>query len=418
MNTESNKPKLFYGWVIVMGGMFVMGTVIGIGWNCFSQFIKPVCADMGFSRQAMGTNMTLLSFSQMFVNFSWGTITKKISLKKLMRFASVLNPLAYFCYSFAQNIWMFYICSVVIGITMIMLTTLAFSLILSNWFHEKRGTALGITTMGTGIGGMLLNPVAASLIESFGWRTAYQVLAVVIFICTVIPVWFLIRVRPEEMGLKPLGWEKELAAAGGHVPEEEGMLFKDLIKTGRFRAVCLCVCFSSTAIGTLTQLMSPHMTDNGYSTSAAALMVSVCMAALAIGKMSLGMIYDKLGTRKSTLLSISCGLIGLTGMVLCANKLMLPLIVIGQCFGSSFGTVGVPVITQNLFGKRDYSQCYGFIAACSSVGGAISPTLNGAVFDRMGSYNPAFLLWISLLIVALCVFYIVLPRSEKKEVRA
>ena len=80
----------------------------------------------------------------------------------------------------------------------------------------------------------------------------------------------------------------------------EGMLFKDLIKTWRFRLVCVCVCFATTAIGCMTQCMAPHLTDSGYSAASAALMVSVNMAALAAGKMLLGIIFDKAGLKRAS----------------------------------------------------------------------------------------------------------------------
>ena len=85
MNTESNKSKFFYGWVIVFAGALISATSIGIGWNSFGQFIKPICADLGFSRQAMSTTMTVLSLMQMVINFFWGYIFKRFSLKKMLR---------------------------------------------------------------------------------------------------------------------------------------------------------------------------------------------------------------------------------------------------------------------------------------------------------------------------------------------
>ncbi len=416
MERVKQDGKLFYGWVIVFAGILIMSTVIGIGWNSFGQFIKPVCADMGFSRQAMSTNMTIFSLVQMFVNFSWGTILRHVKLRTLMRISAIAFPAAYFGYSFARNIWMFYACSMVIGVTMAMLTTLAFSVIVSNWFYEKRGTAIGVAMMGTGIGGMIFNPLAARLIETVGWRMTFRILACVIFCAAFFAVYFLIRVRPEEKGLKPFGWER--AHQGEAAPadmDQTGEMFRDLIKTWRFRLVCLCVCFSTTAIGTMTQVMSPHLTDNGYATQTAAFMVSFCMAALAVGKMTLGVVFDRLGTRRATILSISCGFLGIMGMLFCRHMYMLPLIVVGQCLGSSFGTVGVPMIAQNLFGRRDYNSNYGFIAACSSVGGALSPMINGAVYDRMGTYNPAFWVWACLLVCAVTIYTIILPREKKAQ---
>ena len=405
--------SLFYGWVIVFAGILIMSTVIGIGWNCFGQFIKPVCADMGYTRQQMSTNMTIISLAQMCINFSWGYILRHFPLKKLMRASALIFPAAYFGYSMATELWMFYACSVVIGLTMSMLTTLAFSVILSNWFYEKRGTAIGIAFMGTGLGGMVFNPIAAALINGFGWRGAYRVLAAVIFTAAFISVYFLLKITPEERGARPLGAEN--AAAGrSEKPEEDGLAFRDLVKTARFRAVCLCVCFSTTAIGSMTQCMSPHLSDSGYSAQTAAFMVSFCMAAVAVGKIALGIIYDHLGTKRSTLLAIFCGMLGMLGMIFCRHVFMLPFIVIGQCLGSSFRTVGVPIITQTLFGRRDYSTNFGVISACSSVGSALSPMISGAVYDRMGSYNPAFTAWVGLLVAAICIYSVVLPKGEGK----
>ena len=68
------------------------------------------------------------------------------------------------------------------------------------------------------------------------------------------------------------------------------------------------------------------------------------MAALAAGKMLLGIIFDKAGLKRASQLSVFCGALGLLGMILCKNPMFLPLIVIGQCLGSSFGTVAVPIL--------------------------------------------------------------------------
>lgn len=415
MNTESNKSKFFYGWVIVFAGALISATSIGIGWNSFGQFIKPICADLGFSRQAMSTTMTVLSLMQMVINFFWGYIFKRFSLKKMLRLAAVVFPAAYFCFSLSQKIWMFYLCAVFMGFSMPVLTTLSFAVIVSNWFHEKKGTAIGLAFMGTGIGGMIFNPVAAALIEGIGWRWAIRLLAGIMFSVINLTLYALVRIRPEEKGLLPLG---EKTAVPEDPDKLEGMLFKDLIKTWRFRLVCVCVCFATTAIGCMTQCMAPHLTDSGYSAASAALMVSVNMAALAAGKMLLGIIFDKAGLKRASQLSVFCGALGLLGMILCKNPMFLPFIIIGQCLGSSFGTVAVPILAQGLFGKRDYSTNFGVMSACSSVGNALSPTINGGVYDRMGSYNPAFCGWLSLLCVAFAVFTAILPKGKKEGAEA
>ena len=412
MNTESNESGFFYGWVIVFAGLLIMVTIGGVAWNCVSQFIKPVCAELGFSRRAMSTNSTITSLTNMAVALSWGYILRHFSLKKLMRLAVVTLGISYFGYSMCTNIWMFYGCSVVLGLSLALLMTLPLSIIIANWFEEKRGLAYGITYMGSGLGGMIFNPIVASMIINIGWRMTYRIMAGIMFAAAFIAVYFLLKIRPEEMGLKALGHDRAVAERGGEDVQERGPLFKELIHTRRFIIVAVALTCGNTAIGCITQCLSPHLTDSGYTVQRAAFYVSMGLGALAVGKMLLGEIYDRIGTRRATLLAMSCGFIGLVAMIFCRNTAVIPLIILGQGLGCALGTVGVPLVVEDLFGKRDYAANFGFISACSSVGGAISPMLNGAAYDISGSYNPAFTMWCVLLAVSLMVFFKLLPKKD------
>jgi len=409
------KPKgMFYGWVIVLSGTVIMASVMGIIYNCFSQFIKPVCEDMGFTRQAMSMNQTLVSLIQVLVSLFWGRILQKVRLKNLMLCWAVIGPAAYFCYSFATQMWMFYLISMIMSITMCMLTILPFSYMLSNWFVEKKGLATGVCFMGSGIGGMIFNPLLSMWLEQYGWRTSFRILAVIMAV-TAIPCVLLVRARPEEMGLKALGYEK--AAAAGQT-QEDGYTLAEAKRLPRFWVLVSCSIMINMGISSLVQTLSPHLTDNGYTASFAAIMVSVSMGAMALGKMALGQLFDMLGTKKAAIFSISCGLLGLIGMLFCQVKPMLLLIILGIGFGCSFGNVGNPIVVQNVFGKKDFAAIMGLFTACSNIGGSISPTANGTAFDIFGSYRPAFMVWAAMLSIVIVCFTIFLPSNKKTAAKA
>ncbi len=414
MNTNSNKTKIFYGWWVVAGGLIIMFTIGGIAWNCVSLFIKPVCADLGFSRSAMSMNSTITSVVGMAVSLSWGYILKHFSLKKLMRMAAFTLPLGYVGYSFCTEIWMFYICSLLVGLSLCLVMNLPLSMIISNWFEEKRGTALGIAFMGSGLGGMLFIPVVSAVIENYGWRFAYRASAAAMLISAVVAIFVLLKMRPEEMGLKPYGWETRAAREAAKGPIAEGPLFKELARTSRFWLIAFAISASNTAVGTVNQALQPHLTDNGYAVATAALIVSSGMGLLAIGKMGLGVVYDRMGTRFSTLGALGLGLLGVIGMICCKSWLGVgAAVLLGQGIGCAFGTVGVPIVARDLFGERDYATNYGVISACSSVFNSLSPMINGASYDMFGSYNPAFSGWCVLLCIGLGIFFVLLPRNSK-----
>ncbi len=409
MQATSKKPGLFYGWVIVGLGCLVMAVIMGIIYNCFSQFIKPVGDALGFSRQQMSICQTLISLSQVIIGLLWGKILSKIGLKKYMLIIAVIAPINFALYSTANSLWQLYLHSAISGVAQASLCVLPFSMILANWFNDQRGTAIGIAFMGSGLGGMIFNPVAVALIERFGWRTAFLVLGCIMAVIA-IPCTLLIRIRPEDMGLEPLGGyiTHNVADAGN----AEGYTLAEAKKMPALWLLAACTLLVNSGLSSLVQVLSPHLTDNGYSTAFAATMVSVAMAAMACGKILLGRLYDILGVRKATFLSLACAFCGHMGIIFCTVKPMLACIILGIGLGCSFGTVANPIIVQTIFGKKDYAAIIGIFTAMGNLGGVIAPTLNGTAYDLFGSYNPAFYLWAAFVTMAAATYFVKLPKNK------
>ena len=407
METQK-KGGLFYGWVIVGLGCLIMAVVMGVIYNCFSQFIKPVGDALGFTRQQMSICQTLISLSQVIIALAWGNIVKKVDLKKYMLAIAVIGPVNFALYSTANSLWQLYLHSAISGVAMSSLCTLPFAMIIANWFNEKRGTAVGIAFMGSGLGGMIFNPIAVALIEGFGWRTAFLVLGCIMGLIA-IPCTLLVRVYPQQMGLEPLGGYVVNTQRAG---DEWGYTLGEVKKMPAFWMLVICTPLVNSGLSSLVQVLSPHLTDNGYSTAFAATMVSVAMAAMACGKIMLGRLYDKLGVRRATFLALMCAFLGHMGIIFCTVKPMLAAIVLGIGLGCSFGTVGNPIIVQTVFGKKDYAAIFGIFTAMGNLGGVIAPTLNGTAYDMFGSYSPAFYLWASFVVLAFVCYSIQLPGKK------
>ena len=412
MNTNIKKGGVFYGWIIAILGMLTMATVSGVTTSCFSQFIKPICADLGFSRQAMSVNQTLMTAGHVFFSFFWGKIASKIPVKKAMLASVIVCFIVYFSFSLVSSIWLFYVFSFIISICNSMLSTLPFSMILSNWFYDKKGTALGLCFMGSGFGGMILNPLLGGWLTQYSWRTCYQILAVIMIVIA-IPCVFLIRIRPEDMGLKPLGFEKGRQTKGS-TANEEGMTLAEAKKTKAFWLLLICCSCITASLTSINSCLSPHFTDNGYSSQFAANALAIGMGVTALGKFSLGKAFDKFGARKAAAGSLVFSLIGIAGMILCKSPVGVAMTVVGLlCNG--YGMVANPSIIQAVFGKKDMSAILGIMSAFNSIGGTISPIVNGAIFDRTGSYTPGFFIWFGLISFVIITYITVIP-SEKKKV--
>lgn len=415
------KRGIYYGWYVVAVGCVAIAMTTGVVSNCFSQFVKPVCADMGISRQEMSMIQTVFSFSSMAFAMIWGSLSKKLHLHKAMCVCAVVMPIVYACYGLMQKIWMGYIVSVVITPFFYIISMNVFNYIIGNWFIKNRGLAVGLASMGSGIGGMVMNTVSSQLIIHIGWRMTYFVLAVVMFVLVVPLMILVVREKPEDKGLKPYGWEEAEAERAAKAQDKaaqaatafEGYMFSEAIRMPVFWAVVFCSVSMVTAIMAFYPTMAPHLNDCGYSVTFAALMTSVAMGALAIGKVTLGRMFDKLGNRRAVTIACSCTLVGTIAMIFCTSPVALVFIVLGVGLGCSFGAVCMPIIVQNIFGMKDYNSIYSKLTVATNLGSALAPVITGRTYDVCGSYVPAYIGVAVLTLVSIIVLRAYLPKEKK-----
>ncbi len=404
------KHHIYYGWVMVVAGILVMSVTHGVVQNCFSQFIKPVSESLNVSRSSFAINMTILNVVYMVVALFSGKIFVKLKLRNLMRIASVALPIIYFSYSFCREMWMFYALSVAAGLMMSCLTFLAFTMIISQWFIEKRGTAIGVCFMGSGLGGMLFQNLSNSWIKTVGWAGTYRILAVIMAAVMIPLVYFVIRQRPQDMGLQPYG--SQIEEAGGEEPVY-GPTLGGAMKSFSFWALIVLAISVGLSTTMLSQTIVPHLGDIGFTTEWASTVAAIYLGLLAICKAMLGGMYDKLGMKKSTFLAVLAITVGLAGLYFGKHPAAHMMVIVGAALGCASGTVSYPILAQSAFGTRDYATIYGIVSAASSLASSISPLFFNRVYDATGSYNGALLTGIALTVLAQVMLQCVRP--AKKE---
>ena len=395
------KYHIFYGWVVVACGILVMSVTHGIVQNCFSLFIKPVTEALGFSRQSFSVCQTLTNVIYMVIALFSGKIFVKFRVGSLMRIACVVLPVAYFCFSLCSQLWMFYLAAAVVGVATAFLTFLPFTLIIAHWFEEKRGLAVGVCFMGSGLGGMLFNALAGSWVGTMGWQNTYRTLAIIMAAVMIPVVYLVLRTRPQEVGLQPLGGHPE---QGQDEHPAYGYTLKQARRTVGFWAmilIALTVGFTSTS---LSNNIVPHLSDIGFKPTYASGVMSAYLGVLSVCKI------------RSTFIAVSAVIVGLTGLLLGQYAPAHLLIVAGASLGCAVGTVAYPILTQAAFGTLAYTSIYGFISAANSLACSLAPVFSNAVYDATGSYNGALLTSVVLTILALCLLAFVRPLAPGAQI--
>ena len=405
------KKGLHYGWLVVFSCFMIMSFYFCVVMNCPGLFLISVTDAFGISRSQYTLNTTVISLAMMVVALSAGKIFSKFKIKTVMVLAGIILPLAYACYSQATNIFMFYGISLVVGLCLGLCGMVPMSTLITRWFNEKKGLATGLAFTGSGVGGMVLQPIIGRLIASVGWRQTYFILGVAMFIFVVPCIVFIIKDFPSDKGLEPVGGA---AAAVTSRTADEGMTFREAKSKTYFWIFLPLVTLASAAASSMVQQVAPYASDLGFSQTVAANIGALSLGTLAVGKVLLGQIYDKKGNLFSTLLGLAC----LVGAAACysgaTSQILLYAGIVISGFGIAYTTVGYPINTQTMFGKKDYSSIYGIVQCFSSIGTAIGSPITSVIYDKTGSYRSAWIIW-GLVNVAMIALYIVIDRMSKKD---
>jgi Major Facilitator Superfamily len=76
---------------------------------------------------------------------------------------------------------------------------------IAQWFVRKRGRAMGIANLGTGVAKFTIPLCAASLFVLVGWRSTWAIFGIVAPLLVVVPALIFMHRRPEDIGLRPDG---------------------------------------------------------------------------------------------------------------------------------------------------------------------------------------------------------------------
>lgn len=404
------KHRVFYGWIIVAAGMGVMATAIGIVNNCFGLLIVPACNELGFSRQAMAGNQTMLNLGAMLTAMAWGRVFSRFRLKRLMCIGSVLMCALYFLFALVRSLTGFYLVALTVGLAQGMINVMPFSIVIGNWFNEKRGLALGLTYMGSGIGGMLFNAIGGRLVESLGWRHTVLVFGIILCVIILPLVFLLVKTSPEEMGLRPLGKNVALTspATGKSATQSRFRQYAVII-------VGLEIMIAGMAVNGIAATSTPYYTDLFASGVVGANLASGFMASLAVGKLVLGVFYDKLGVFRATLISRALLLLALLALALGSNPICIALFLLCAGIAAAANSVAIPFLARTVAADRTVTGVVGAYSGLQSLGALLAPVVCGWICDYMGSYSHAYVLLLFGIALMLAPLLLCLHRNGDRE---
>jgi MFS family permease len=349
-------------------------------------FFAPLIREFGWSHARVSSLASSLTLGLVPGSVLAGFLLEKVDLRVPIMVGAALTAGSLLCLAGSNSYYPLLISYFFVGIGVALSTLLPASMIVANWFQEKRGIAMGVTIAGVAFGGMLMVQVVTAVIRLSGWRAAYVAIALPIVLIVIPIVALIIKTHPP--GHAP---GSEAARAAQLVASEiDGFTLAEAARTRSFWLVALAgFLFAFTVYGILTQLVV-YLLGVGYRPATAAIVLSLTLGLNGMGKIVSGHVADRIGARLSLALAfagIACGIFLLFGSR--ANGVLVGfLIIYGPVWGMPL--VLVPLITIESLGLKHYGALAGFVRASDAAGAVLGPITLGRIFDVTKSYNPAF----------------------------
>lgn len=366
-----NSSKIHYGYVIVLCCFLIMFVIVGLIMSCAGIFYKPVSEELGIDIGKFGLYMSLnFLFSTLTLSFA-GRLMERYSARVILTISSAVAGLSLMAMSQFDAVWQFYITGALFGITLAFLLYLGFPTLLNRWFKARMGVFIGICSAGSGIGGVLFNPIGGYLITNYGWRAAYLIFgAMILLIVTPVLALFL-RDYPKDKGLEPYGAAVTADTNSRKQKRDTGIEYAKAIRMPVFYGLVVFA-FLINAAATLNVFVPAYVQSIHFSIEEASFVASAVMVGVTVGKVALGMINDR-STGWGVVVTTGFGVAGL-GLLLLGHVGIIVSIAGGFLFGWAYAGVSVqtPLLVRSVFGNRNYARIYSNVSMAIAVGGAIA----------------------------------------------
>jgi MFS family permease len=364
--TVAHEPDSGAGWLAVLSAFIAGFVVFGVMYS-FGVFFTPMEAEFHSSRTGTSVFFAMTGMLFYFFGSITGRLSDRFGPRRIITAGAVIMGAGLTLTAAAPRMWIGYLAysaGAGIGASCAYVPTLA---LVGGWFTKHRTTALGLAAAGTGCGTLLMPPVAALLIEAYGWRTTYALFGAGSFVLLVLCARF---ARPS-----PLAQVAQTTS------------LRRVVWSRPFVLLYASWVLATTGLITSMVFLPPFALAIGASPVAASALISIIGGMSVLGRSGIGFISQKVGSVRLYKLSV---------LVMAASYLLwLPftgygwLVAFAVTLGFGYGLriALTPVVLIEFFGFRSLGAVLGAFFTASSISALCGPLVAALIIDQTGSYR-------------------------------
>lgn len=392
---NSNCDEEAFGWVVVVASFVLHGLVLGSLYSFgvyYPVYIEAFDAMKGQVAWIGSIGAALMVAMGLFS----GAYADRYSNRLITLLGACFIGIGFLSASLATKLWHLYLSQGLLCGIGYSMTFVAGVAVVGQWFQARRGLAIGIAVAGSGLGQFAVSQWTAFFIAKYGWRSCLRLNGLINAAGLILCSSVLIR-------KVPLDPNASVLASLVHFKNPN---FRWLYAASAIYSIGFFMPFTHLPL---------YATQHGIPLSQAVLILSVCGASGAIGRIVLGLVADQVGTMY--MLQVSVFGAGLTVLCWMGCATFPSLLLIGICYGAFSGGIiaMIPAVCAELFGVQSLSSIVGLLFTANTVGNLISAPLAGILVDTCKTYEAAIAVAGSCLVVASVLYFFISQPNKENE---
>jgi len=380
--TYAGTPIL--GWIVLVYCTALSLIVGGMG-QVFSVFFLPLQAGLGLSRAEVASIFSIINLTAGLMAPFAGTLFDGFGPRRLYALGILLLATGYLLAGGAETLLQLYGgLGLLVGAGSALAGGVAHAALIARWFENRIGTAMGVIFSAGGFAAFFAAPLTQLAIERWGWRTAYEIFAVILGL--LLPVVLLMPWKRIAKG--NVGWHRARRRARKAPAGSEVWTLASAMRTPTFWGMFFVYFFTGGATTTLAVHMVSYLVGRGIEPFEAAAAFGFAGLLTPLGMIGFGALGDRIGRARAAALSFTLTGLAIVGLFAIGLWPVMWLVLPAMfCFGVSSGSRGplISAIAMNVFAGNRAGGIYGGISLGGGVGSAFGAFIGGALQDITGS---------------------------------
>lgn len=409
VSVSQRRRRLYYGWVIVLACGIIAFFSWGLGFYGLGVYLDALRSGRGWPTNLISLAVTVYYLAGAAGSIAVGSLIERFGPRAVIAGGALAMGLSVAGLGFITEPWHLFALSLLLAVGWACLGATGISGTLLPWFQRRRGLALTIALTGPSLGGMVLVPLLVFLIQRDGFAAA-MIFAGGLLLACLLPLAAFVLKRPSAESLPADEFPSSTATRAGRAERawsRAAVLRAPLFWTLALPFALALIVQVGFLVHQLTLLSAP------LGTAQAAFAVSATTVAALVGRLAVGVVYDRGDGRW-----LSAGIFAVQGAALALLALTSwpgALYLGSVAFGLGVGNVITlpPLLVAEEYGARAFATVFALVYAVMQLGVAFGPSVVGIVRDAWGGYQTA--LWLLVALEAVAVAGILAGKRPGKK---